>query len=503
MPYANTTYTYTSPTVKFSLPFLALKDAHLKAKVDITGVGTYVADTGFTVTDGGLSITFGDAITGGVAWVSGTTLVNLYRETPIADADRIVDFQSGSVLTEADLDNSALQVLYAAQESADVAATVLGETATGTEWDAETKKIINVAEPTLAQDAATKSYTDTVPLNRVTPGGTDEWDADTEKIVNVVDPTADQDAATKKYVDDVTVASGNLPDVSGGTDDNKFLAVQGTAWAKESASQARTTLGLGTAAEVNTGTGAGDVPTITSADARYALEANNLSDLANATTARTNLGLDTAATVATGTGASDIALNSQSKAMEARHGLMAVSAYATGAGYVPHAATGGGAFGTTGETDDLSKLVFSSSNFTTVNNTGDTTPTLALGSQDIVLPDVGSGAGIWKISWGVHLYTNSTTVSPIVCFCIGDEDGNLVEGEKHSRTVPHGEFSGTHTSFVDFSSSRLVDLSSQDSPVTLNLRCWQTTLTSNTPPAGDVFVSNYYILAERMSGTPT
>lgn len=35
------------------------------------------------------------------------------------------------------------------------------------------------------------------------------------------------------------------------------------------ASQARTALGLGTAALVNTGTGAGDVPTITQADARY------------------------------------------------------------------------------------------------------------------------------------------------------------------------------------------------------------------------------------------
>lgn len=40
------------------------------------------------------------------------------------------------------------------------------------------------------------------------------------------------------------------------------------------ASQARTALGLGTAALVNTGTGAGDVPTITQADARY-IQINN------------------------------------------------------------------------------------------------------------------------------------------------------------------------------------------------------------------------------------
>jgi len=218
MPYANTTHSYSSPLLAFDVPFAFLKDAHLKAKVDIDGVGTFVADTGFTIAGDGNSVTFGDAATGGESWISGTTLVNLYRETPIADTDRIVDFQSGSVLTEADLDNSALQVLYAAQESADVAATVLTETAAGTEWDAESKR-----------------------------------------IVNVTDPVEETDAATRGYVNTITAVAGNLPDVAGGASDNKMLAVQGETWTIESGSEVRSTLGLGTAAQVNTGVASGDV----------------------------------------------------------------------------------------------------------------------------------------------------------------------------------------------------------------------------------------------------
>jgi len=52
---------------------------------------------------------------------------------------------------------------------------------------------------------------------------------------------------------------------------------------------ARSNLGLGTAAVVNTGTGASDVPTTSEADARYLLESNNLSDVTNPATAYNNI----------------------------------------------------------------------------------------------------------------------------------------------------------------------------------------------------------------------
>lgn len=77
---------------------------------------------------------------------------------------------------------------------------------------------------------------------------------------------------------------------------------------------ARYALGLGTAAIVDTGTSAANVPTITQADGRYLSIADDLSDLNSAANARSNLGLGTAALVDTGTGASDVPTITQADA---------------------------------------------------------------------------------------------------------------------------------------------------------------------------------------------
>jgi hypothetical protein len=77
---------------------------------------------------------------------------------------RQIDFQNASVLTEADLDNSALQTFHVAQEAIDKAEGALPLNTPGTEWDASisssSAKITNVATPTADSDAATKSYAD-------------------------------------------------------------------------------------------------------------------------------------------------------------------------------------------------------------------------------------------------------------------------------------------------------------------------------------------------------
>src|SRR5882757_7694937 len=67
-------------------------------------------------------------------------------------------------------------------------------------------KIINVNDPTLAQDASTKKYVDTKSL--LVDGSnsmTGNMNLGTHRILNVVDPTAPQGAATKNYVDNKTL----------------------------------------------------------------------------------------------------------------------------------------------------------------------------------------------------------------------------------------------------------------------------------------------------------
>jgi len=67
-------------------------------------------------------------------------------------------------------------------------------------------KIINVTDPTLAQDASTKNYVDTKSL--LVDGSnsmTGNMNLGTHRILNVVDPTAPQGAATKNYVDNKTL----------------------------------------------------------------------------------------------------------------------------------------------------------------------------------------------------------------------------------------------------------------------------------------------------------
>ena len=73
--------------------------------------------------------------------------------------------------------------------------------------DANSNRITDLADPTAAQDAATKNYVDTTttanPIYVAAAGDTmsGELAMGTNKVTGVGDPTAAQDAATKNYVD--------------------------------------------------------------------------------------------------------------------------------------------------------------------------------------------------------------------------------------------------------------------------------------------------------------
>jgi hypothetical protein len=138
--FAQVTYTGNGSTTSYAIPFSYIDSSHVKAYIN----GTLTS--AFTVSTSTLTFTSAPA--------NGAT-VRIERQTPI-DA-RLVDFADGSVLTEADLDRSANQTFYIAQEVADDQINNLALD-TDDKYNANSKVIKNLANPVNANDAVNKTY---------------------------------------------------------------------------------------------------------------------------------------------------------------------------------------------------------------------------------------------------------------------------------------------------------------------------------------------------------
>lgn len=138
--YAQVTYTGNGSTTDYSITFDFIDSSHVKAFLDGTETSA------FTISSSTLSFT--------TAPSSGAT-IRIERQTPIDE--RLVDFTDGSVLTESDLDKSANQNFYVAQEVKDDQENNL-QIDTDDKYNASSKVIKNVANPTNDQDAVTKHY---------------------------------------------------------------------------------------------------------------------------------------------------------------------------------------------------------------------------------------------------------------------------------------------------------------------------------------------------------
>ena len=147
-------------TSSFSFSFDYLEATDIDAFVEgvsvfanNTSTGTAVGGNTYTVafsSAGSKTLTFSPAVPQG-------STVRIERNTDLTS--KAVDFSDGAVLTEVALDSAVDQLFFAVQESNDKTAEGIAVQPDG-KFDALSKVIKNVANPTNAQDAATKAYVD-------------------------------------------------------------------------------------------------------------------------------------------------------------------------------------------------------------------------------------------------------------------------------------------------------------------------------------------------------
>ena len=118
-------------TDTFSIPFTFTAQSEISVTVD------GVAQTGLTFPSSS-SVQLTSPVASG-------SLVQVRRTTSLAS--RAIDFVSGSVLTEEDLDDRNIQVFHAAQEAIDTAGDSITLTPAN-RWDAGGSIINNVGTPT-------------------------------------------------------------------------------------------------------------------------------------------------------------------------------------------------------------------------------------------------------------------------------------------------------------------------------------------------------------------
>jgi hypothetical protein len=146
--FARDTYTATASQTDFTISFSYLQNSHVVVLKD--GVTQTLGSASDYTLPNSTTVRFNSALAGG-------EVVVVKRST--SQSSRIVDYTAGT-LTEANLDNDSIQAFYMAQEAIDEASIALGLNAAGDHWDAESKKIQNLATPTATTDAVTKAYAD-------------------------------------------------------------------------------------------------------------------------------------------------------------------------------------------------------------------------------------------------------------------------------------------------------------------------------------------------------
>ena len=161
---ARVSYTADGNTSTFAITFSFIDSTHVKVFLD------GVSNTAFTVS--GSNVIMNSNPANGV-------VVQIRRETPTDN--RLVDFQDGSVLTESDLDKSADQNFFIAQEVFDDSLSSM-KLGTDDKFDAQSKVIKNVADPVNNNDAVNKTYLENTWLSTSDKANINTLSAQSSKI---------------------------------------------------------------------------------------------------------------------------------------------------------------------------------------------------------------------------------------------------------------------------------------------------------------------------------
>lgn len=281
-------------TSSFSFSFDYLEATDIDAFVEGVSVFANNASTGTAVGGNTYTVAFSSAgsktLTFSPAVPQGST-VRIERNTDLTS--KAVDFSDGAVLTEVALDSAVDQLFFAVQESNDKTAEGIAVQADG-KFDALSKVIKNVANPTNAQDAATKAYVDagdaSVVSNAVSQATTAAQNAVNVATGNIVpDATklaihavnsqytlsdGTQDYSAKHYQ---SVASAAATAASSSETDAQASEDEAEAWAQKINGEAVTGEGYSAKAWATGGTGVTDTAGSGSAK-EWATDTTNTAD---------------------------------------------------------------------------------------------------------------------------------------------------------------------------------------------------------------------------------
>ena len=217
MAYALHIYTSTtSGQVDFQFTFPYIKAEHVKLYVNYTEIAYAVATRGAGVAGFQVYTAGGNTYarlndTNGLG--SANTRVEVRRISSLASV--LVDYADGSTLVASDLDTSNLQHLYVSQEVDDALNQGVAIDAATGQPTLGSQRLTNVADPTAAQDAATKNYVDTQDATK------QPLDAELTELATMASTTAsalaDLTQAEVQAIDGLTASTAELNLIDGVT----------------------------------------------------------------------------------------------------------------------------------------------------------------------------------------------------------------------------------------------------------------------------------------------